>query len=145
MASRMMRASASRNQDLDAVELMSLLGRLYQLRDDYNDIAANAGGAQDDLDEGSFTLPLIHALQQGGDAALLQSILQARGVGKGMAVETKLLVREILDNAGSLEFTREAIRALYVQTRAVLSDLEEGTKVGGKNWMLRLLVFQLKI
>jgi hypothetical protein len=38
MAAGMMRAEATQNQDLDTDKLMKILGKYYQLRDDYNDL-----------------------------------------------------------------------------------------------------------
>ncbi|GKT91975.1 geranylgeranyl pyrophosphate synthase [Colletotrichum tofieldiae] len=157
MASRMMRASATQNKHLDACKLMSLLGRLYQLRDDYQDIMSESLSTYDDLDEGSFTLPLIYALQredeQGGVQlhSILQSARAARSASASsnndgiLSVDTKLLIREMLEEAGSLEYTRVVIRGLYDETRAVLTAMENEASSGGKNWMLRLLAFQLKI
>ncbi|EQB55679.1 polyprenyl synthetase [Colletotrichum gloeosporioides Cg-14] len=157
MASRMMRASATQNKHLDACKLMSLLGRLYQLRDDYQDITSECLSTYDDLDEGSFTLPLIHALhreEEQGDVQL-HSILQSARASRSasassnndgkLSVETKVLIREMLEEAGSLEHTRVVIRDLYDETRAVLTAMENETESGGKNWMLRLITFQLKV
>ncbi|TLD26997.1 hypothetical protein PspLS_04595 [Pyricularia sp. CBS 133598] len=158
VAARMMRASATQNRHLDACDLMSLLGRLYQLRDDYQDITSETLSTYDDLDEGSFTLPLIHALERedkhGGVQlrSILQSARAARSAsaaasnsGGRLPAETKLLVREILQEAGSLEYTRAVICDLYDETRAALAALENEAGPGGKNWMLRLITFQLKM
>ena len=38
MAAKMMQAEATQNVDLDISNLMSLFGRYYQIRDDYQDI-----------------------------------------------------------------------------------------------------------
>ncbi|TDZ16173.1 Ophiobolin F synthase [Colletotrichum orbiculare MAFF 240422] len=147
---RIMR-EATRNRHLDACKLMSLLGRLYQLRDDYQDMTAESLETYDDLDEGSFTLPLIHALRredERGDVQLhsiLQSARAARSASGKLSVETKVLIREMLEEAGSLEYTRVVIRGLYDETRAVLAATEREAASGGKNWMLRLLTFQLKV
>lgn len=146
MASRMMQAEASRNKDLDLNNLMSLFGRLYQLRDDYQDIAVETDAAEyDDLDEGNFTLPLLHALeaeeQVGG--VELQSILQAAKQERPVSQEMKRLVRENLEDAGSFEFTRAAIQQLYAEMKAELTKMEE--TAGVENWILRLLMLQLKL
>ncbi|KAI6376029.1 hypothetical protein MCOR25_002844 [Pyricularia grisea] len=158
VAARMMRASATQNRHLDACGLMSLLGRLYQLRDDYQDITSETLSTYDDLDEGSFTLPLIHALERedkhGGVQlrSILQSARAARSAsaaasndGARLPAETKLLIREILEEAGSLEYTRAVICDLYDETRAALAELENEAGPGGINWMLRLITFQLKM
>jgi len=40
MASKMMQAEGTKNSDLNVDTLMSLLGRYYQMRDDYIDLTA---------------------------------------------------------------------------------------------------------
>lgn len=42
MAAGMMRAEATKNYNLDTDKLMKILGKYYQLRDDYNDLVPSA-------------------------------------------------------------------------------------------------------
>lgn len=144
MASRMMQAEASKNNDLDLNKLMSLFGRLYQLRDDYEDIGSSSTNEYNDIDEGSFTLPLLHALQQDEDSGSLElySILQSARRER-VSPEMKQLVKEKLEAAGSLDFTRMAIRELYLKMEDEQGKMEE--VAGIKNWILRLLMLQLRI
>lgn len=144
MASRMMQAEATSNKNVDLNMLMSLLGRLYQLRDDYEDIAQDNVAEYDDIDEGSFTLPLIHTLQAEEEAGgvELASILKSARRGR-VSADTKRLIREKLEQAGSLDFTRATTVALYSETKDELMRVEEAT--GVKNWILKLLIFQLRI
>lgn len=43
MASKMMQAEATKNTDVNIDTLMNMLGRYYQIRDDYQDITNTVG------------------------------------------------------------------------------------------------------
>jgi len=43
MVSRMMQAEATKNKDVNIDPLMNILGRYYQIRDDYQDITGTVG------------------------------------------------------------------------------------------------------
>ncbi|KAE8446357.1 hypothetical protein EG329_012106 [Mollisiaceae sp. DMI_Dod_QoI] len=134
-----------------ATRLMSLLGRYYQVHDDYRDlIAAKQTESQQrtdpsDLDQGNFTLPLLHLLsvQETQNETQLLNMLQARKENKGMSAAMKSHLLQLLDKAGSLEYTKAALRDLQEE---IMTELEEVERLfGRKNWILRLLLMRLKI
>jgi hypothetical protein len=83
---------------------------------------------------------LIHALSYCEDTQLM-SILQGRKLNNGMSLETKRLVLKKMEDAGSFEYTRKVLRAMYRELEQMIEDLEK--KAGVKNWVLRLLLQKL--
>jgi ophiobolin F synthase len=98
-----------------------------------------------DLDQGSFTLPITHALkfqEERGSTELL-SIFQSRKQTNSMSSDMKSLVLKRMEEAGSLEYTKGILDKLYKELKQELSAVEE--RAGGKNWILRLILHRLKV
>jgi ophiobolin F synthase len=149
MASKMMQAESTGNKHIKIDQLMSLFGRYYQVRDDYNDVvtAQDRGTAAKyyDLDQGTFTLPIIHALtiqRENGNTELF-GILQARNETRSMSAENKALFMTRMRELGSLEYTKSVLDKLYKELMDELRMIEE--KMGVKNWILRLMLHHLKV
>jgi len=98
-----------------------------------------------DLDEGAFSLPIIHALScsSKGTRAQLLSILQSRQENNGMSKDVKKLFVQKLEEAGSLEYTRNIAQDLSAEAKQKLSVYEEVT--GVKNWIFRLILCHLTL
>ncbi|RYC81758.1 hypothetical protein BFJ63_vAg15349 [Fusarium oxysporum f. sp. narcissi] len=86
MTSRMMQAEATKNQDININNFITVLGRYYQILNDFQDITDTALGKislsdKDDLDQGTFTLTLIHALNEQKKAGKTEliDIMKSRG------------------------------------------------------------------
>ncbi|KAA8574050.1 hypothetical protein EYC84_005582 [Monilinia fructicola] len=154
MAAGMMRAEATKNYNLDTDKLMKILGKYYQLRDDYNDLVPSANGGEknldivyNDLDQGSFTFPIIHALEkevEKGDEELL-SILRSRKWNQGiLSPETKKLAVKKIQDMGSFTYAKGVLYELHEEMEQELGILE---KMAGmeENWILRLMLFRLKV
>ncbi|RAL66218.1 hypothetical protein DID88_005890 [Monilinia fructigena] len=135
MAAGMMRAEATKNHDLDTDKLMKILGKYYQLRDDYNDLVASTNGAKkdmdiiyNDLDQGSFTFPIIHALEkevEKGDAELI-SILRSRKWNQGIiSPETKKLAVKKIEDMGSFTYAKGVLYELHAEVERELGMLEK--------------------
>ena len=58
-----------------------------------------------------------------------------------MSPEMKILVLEKMNEAGSLEFTRETLRSMETRARDALALLEEQSKI--PNYILRYLLARL--
>jgi geranylgeranyl pyrophosphate synthase len=152
----LMRAESTEKLNPDLDTFMTILGRYFQIRDDYMNLesAEYAGqkGFCEDLDEGKFSFPLIHCL--GGTRSFspcmphsleLKNILacRARLDGRGLSPEAKCHILDILRNAGSLEFTKLALKQLDRDLRTELG-LVEGLS-GRKNTVLRGLIDKMQI
>ncbi|KAB8303333.1 hypothetical protein EYC80_004766 [Monilinia laxa] len=154
MAAGMMRAEATKNYGLDTDKLMKTLGKYYQLRDDYNDLVPSTNGtkknldiAYNDLDQGSFTFPIIHALEKAveeGDAELI-SILRSRKWNQGIiSPETKKLAVKKIEDMGSFTYAKGVLYELHAEMERELGMLEKMAGMG-ENWILRLMLYRLKV
>ncbi|TGO38461.1 hypothetical protein BHYA_0074g00090 [Botrytis hyacinthi] len=154
MAAGMMRAEATKNRDLDADILMRKLGKYYQLRDDYNDLVPSTKGdeknldaAYNDLDQGSFTLPIIHALgkeSENGDAKLLNILRSRKWNERKMSLEMKKLAITEMENMGSFTYAKAVLNDLHLDIEHELGMLEKRAG-SGENWVLRLMLYRLKV
>jgi len=105
-------------------------------------------GFCEDLDEGKYSLPLIHALGRcetfgpthPKDNTILRNLLSQRHVAGRMSLEQKQLFLEHLKEQGSLEYTRHALDALQMQ----LTDLAQQMGML-ENEMLKALLEALKV
>ena len=143
-----MQSEATKNVTLNIDTLMNLLGRYYQLRDDYQDITGTSAGKSttyNDLDQGTFTLPVIHALsaQENTGSTELLNILQSRSRTNGMSPAMKMLTMKVIEEVGSLKYTKAILADTYEDLKNEQDRVEESA--GSKNWILRLLLSQLKI
>ncbi|KAK3307854.1 isoprenoid synthase domain-containing protein [Chaetomium strumarium] len=145
MLARMLDAKSTSPTKLDVVQLtrfMTLLGRLFQVRDDYMNLTSadytKQKGFCEDLDEGKYSLPLIHALSRAGlpsGSTVLQNLLAQRHVQGRMSLAQKKLVLQQLQQQGSLAHTQRAVHAL----QAVLRDMAEKMNMMENEELKRLL------
>jgi uncharacterized small protein (DUF1192 family) len=84
---------------------------------------------------------LIHALTQ-GDAEIESVLEQRKRIGQ-LTYELKCLVLDRLRLKGSLDYTLSILRELQESLGRELERLEAATQQ--KNWVLRLLLFRLKV
>ena len=130
-------------------QMISLFGRFFQIRDDYQNLTDNdytrQKGFCEDLDEGKYSFPLIHALntEDMSESVQLEALLHSRRENGCLSREAKELVLEYLREAGSMEYTRRVLEDLRRQIDEEMARLERIT--GGENWILRLLMFKLKV
>ena len=130
-------------------QIISLFGRFFQIRDDYQNLTDKEYNRQkgfcEDLDEGKYSFPLIHALNAEGtrESFQLEALLHSRRENGCLSREGKELVLEHLREAGSMEHTRRLLEDLRSQIEEEMARLE--VLMGGENWILRLLMSKLKL
>ncbi|KAK6341371.1 hypothetical protein TWF696_008449 [Orbilia brochopaga] len=150
MAARLMRAEARQNSDLDVKHLMTLMGRFFQIRDDYQNLSSSeysaAKGDLSDLDEGKYSLMLIHALTNAKphDTQQLKSLLQLRTQGTGLSPEQKNLIMKILARSKSMDYALRVIRQLQVDIGKMVEGIESNLGVE-KNWTIHLIMALLRL
>ncbi|KAL6826308.1 isoprenoid synthase domain-containing protein [Trichoderma camerunense] len=133
----------------DLNHLIILLGRYFQIRDDYMNLTSgeytDQKGFCDDLDEGKFSLALIHALENTTEKenSIIRHILAQRHIANGMSLSQKHLVLDILKAAGSLDYTVTALRKIGQEIDFEIDSIEEVT--GVENKPLRTLLGMLKV
>ncbi|KAF5965363.1 geranylgeranyl diphosphate synthase, partial [Fusarium coicis] len=107
--------------------VVSLLGQYFQIRDDYMNLNDNKytdqKGFCEDLDEGKYSLTLIHALQS-DSSGLLTNILSMRRVQGKLSREQKMLVLEVMRANGSLDWTSALLGMLHSRVVAEIGSLE---------------------
>ncbi|GME35450.1 geranylgeranyl pyrophosphate synthase [Neofusicoccum parvum] len=129
--------------------LMVLLGRFFQIRDDYSNLVSDryteAKGFCEDLDEGKCSLMLIHALGHAGQEsqALLRGMYQQRRAAGCAGPGHKELILAILKEAGSLEHTAAVLGVLGAEMQQEIGAVE--TRMGKANPALRGLLEALQV
>lgn len=139
----------------DDLNLLScLIGRFFQIRDDYQNLVsadyAKQKGFAEDLDEGKYSFTLIHCIQTveseprfAGDAMQLRAFLVKRRFEGKLSIETKREVLSIMKKIKSLEYTLGVLRELHGELDKEVGRLE--AMFGGENFSLRLLLEMLKL
>lgn len=150
-------SSAAVGGNLDVVtgetfaRFTSLVGRFYQVRDDYLNLTsaeyASKKGFCEDLDEQKLSYVLAHAYRRSPE-----SRVQIEGVFKAMRLpgqppevraQAKMFILSLIEKAGSLEATRLLLVRWQDELSAEVRRLE--AIFGIRNSMLHLLVETLKI
>jgi geranylgeranyl pyrophosphate synthase len=129
-------------------KLLTSLGRLFQVRDDYQNLVCPAYASQkgfcEDLDEGKFSYPVVCALgQTEKDVSMLRSILANPREGGCMSDELKRLALKQLVSSRSLEKSRTTIMRLHAEVEKTITEVEDMLQT--PNWILRLLVKKLRV
>ena len=134
--------------------LSCLIGRFFQIRDDYQNLAsadyAKQKGFAEDLDEGKYSFTLIHCIQVlesdskfAGDSMQLRAFLVKRGCEGKLSIEAKREVLATMKKTRSLEYTLGVLRELHQELEREIGILE--VKFGEENFSLRLLLEVLKL
>jgi geranylgeranyl pyrophosphate synthase len=128
---------------------VDLLGIIFQIRDDYQNLQsdqyAKNKGFGEDITEGKFSYPIVHSIQSssrsgaGSDSSLqLLNILRQKTEDEAV----KKYTIQILEKTGSFEFTRQKLRDLTARARDMLTELRERAGAGtGAAGLLGILDF----
>ncbi|KAK5989903.1 Bifunctional sesterterpene synthase astC [Cladobotryum mycophilum] len=147
MASRLMRSEATQNKDLEVEELLTIMGRFFQIRDDYLNLLSidytSQKGSFSDLDEGKFSFMLIHALNTAKDTQL-KSLVQMRSRQGNLSPEQKTLVMSHLRGSKSLKYTFKVLCDLQREVEIQLEGIEAVEGVEG-NMLIRAIMERLRI
>ncbi|KAF4950620.1 hypothetical protein FSARC_13125 [Fusarium sarcochroum] len=128
-------------------KMVTLWGQYFQIRDDYMNLAdtkyAEMKGFCEDLDEGKYSLALIHAIENNQDGYLLQNLISTRRTQGKLTRQQKMLVLDIIRNTGGFERTEAALNELHRQIITEVGSLE--ATFGQKNADIRVLTDLLSI
>ena len=151
LLARLMIAASPRRHDAqlsNSIEaLVSLVGVQFQIRDDYQNLQSADYAAQkgfcDDLDEGKYSFPLIHALSCESQAEILRELFCHQRTSGGLSYEHKVLILDRIDQAGSFQYTKDTLKQIQGRVDVHLTQLEHLT--GLENWILRALLQKLEV
>ncbi|CDM32996.1 hypothetical protein DTO013E5_5797 [Penicillium roqueforti] len=149
LISRLMRSEATVNRDLDISQFATLLGRHFQIRDDYQNLQSDDytknKGFCDDLDEGKLSFPIILSMQSPGFSnTALSSVFKGSQKGETLSPEMKQYILEEITARGAFSQTKAVLRKLHIELLRLLMETEQ--KAGGiENWALRLLIMKLDL
>ena len=139
------KAPSSHRKELET--LVTLIGRLHQIRDDFINLTSAEPASQkascEDLDEGKFSYPVIQALaSQDDEESVLRSVFAIRSKGGKISPGMKQLALDEMRECGALDKTKRAIEDLRVEIDGQVGKVEG--LFGQENWVLRLLLHQLR-
>lgn len=142
MTSRMMQAEATKNKDININNFIQVLGRYYQILNDFQDITDTALGKipisdKDDLDQGTFTLTLIHALEQqekSGSTELIE-IMRSRCDPDGLPRDAKARAVQLIKEAGSMDYTKSVLDSAHAELMDEVNSIDK--QAGTNNESMR--------
>ncbi|XP_035828380.1 geranylgeranyl pyrophosphate synthase isoform X3 [Aplysia californica] len=111
--------------------LLDTLGLYFQIRDDYANLSSKEYEANksycEDLTEGKFSFPIIHAVRANPDDTQVLSILRQRTTDN----DIKKYCVEYMERMGSFEYTRNVLMDLEKQLVQEIASLGENPYLTG--------------
>ncbi|ETW74742.1 hypothetical protein HETIRDRAFT_331862, partial [Heterobasidion irregulare TC 32-1] len=139
VAIKLMMACATTNANVDYVPLVNLISIYFQIRDDYMNLqstqyATNKGFAED-LTEGKFSFPIVHAVRADTSNRQVLNVLQKRPTTPTLKVH---IISYLQNHTKSFDYTLRVLHKLEKQT------YEEIDRLGG-NVGLQTIIDSLRI
>ncbi|KAI4098793.1 MAG: hypothetical protein LQ339_006293 [Xanthoria mediterranea] len=136
LAVKIMQAE-SLNNETDYIPLVSTIGLLFQIRDDYlnlsSEIYTSNKGLCEDLTEGKFSYPIIHAIKKEPGNMQLINILRMRTTDE----EVKKYAVGYMRDRGSFEYCKVRLRELKGRAEDMIEIVDGGRGKGaGVKWIL---------
>jgi geranylgeranyl diphosphate synthase, type III len=111
---------------VDCVPLVNILGLIFQIADDYKNLRSQTysdnKGICEDLTEGKFSFPIIHAIRHDVSDHRLLNILRQRTTD----VEVKRYAVSLMEQAGSFDYTKQVLAVLLTRARKLVDEMDEG-------------------
>ncbi|OBT87521.1 hypothetical protein VE02_03757 [Pseudogymnoascus sp. 03VT05] len=126
----------------DFDKLTQLLGRWYQVRDDYQNLKdpeyTEQKGFCEDLDEGKLSYPVVLTCNSDPTArTIILGIFRRKDTGTPLPRSVKMQILGLIQKAGALAKTWQLVQQLAKEVEDTLSALE--TTLGEQNPSLRLI------
>lgn len=104
----------------DLKPLLDTLGLFFQIRDDYANLSSKEYSENksfcEDLTEGKFSFPTIHAIWSRPESTQVQNILRQRTEN----MDVKKYCVDYLEKVGSFAYTRKTLRELEAEAYALI-------------------------
>lgn len=108
----------------DCVPLVNLIGLIFQIRDDYQNLQSTEysenKGLAEDLTEGKFSFPIIHSIRSNPGNLQLINILKQRTTED----EVKRYAVKYMQGTGSFEYTLNVLEVLIARARRVAEEID---------------------
>ena len=126
-------------QNRDYVPLASLLSLAFQILDDYLNLSSknytSNKGLCEDLTEGKFSFPIIHAIRSNPHNLQLINILKQ----KTQDEEVKRYAVNYMEGCGSFEYTRGFVNSLKQRAEGIIGEFEREEGREGAEALRRIL------
>ncbi|TLD28216.1 hypothetical protein PspLS_03533 [Pyricularia sp. CBS 133598] len=127
----------------DCIPLANLIGLIFQIRDDYQNLFSreysNNKGMCEDLTEGKFSFPVIHSIRSNPANLQLLNILKQKTTDEGV----KNYAVSYMEKTGSFEYTKKVLTVLIERARKVTDELDAGRgKCSGIHKLLDKMVVE---
>jgi geranylgeranyl diphosphate synthase type 3 len=110
----------------DCVPLVNLIGIIFQILDDYQNLSspqyADNKGLCEDLTEGKFSFPIIHSIRAKPENMQLLNILKQKTDDE----QVKRYAVAYMEGTGSFEYCRKVLATLTERARRLVEELDEG-------------------
>ena len=121
-----MELCTSYNSSRSFVPLVNTIGLLFQIRDDYMNLASSEytenKGLCEDLTEGKFSFPIIHSIRSNPQNRQLINILKQKTTDD----EVKKYAVKYMEGTGSFEYCKTVLRDLTEKALAMIEEIDEG-------------------
>ncbi|PKX90206.1 geranylgeranyl pyrophosphate synthase spyE [Aspergillus novofumigatus IBT 16806] len=123
----------------DCVPLVDLLGIIFQIRDDYqnlqSDLYAKNKGFGEDITEGKFSYPIIHSIRSDLSNFQLMNILKQKTEDE----DVKRYAVRTIESTGSFDYCRKKLASLTAEAREILKDFGDLGNTEGLKGILDFL------
>ncbi|KAF2264815.1 terpenoid synthase [Lojkania enalia] len=131
LAIKLMQAESAVN--IDCAPLVSTIGLLFQILDDHLNLSPTSGysslkGLCEDLTEGKFSFPVIHAIRADPSNLVLINILKQKTTDE----EVKRYALKYMEEKGSFEYSRKVIDELRGKSEELVAEVERIMGEGGR-------------
>jgi geranylgeranyl diphosphate synthase type 3 len=120
---------AQKEGGVDCVPLVSTIGLLFQILDDFLNLSSPTYTARkglcEDLTEGKFSFPVIHAIRADPSNLVILNVLKQKTSDE----EVKRYAVAYMDTVGSFEYTKGVMKDLEKKALELVGELE--VQVGG--------------
>jgi len=124
VAVKLMMACSTTNIDVDYVPLIDTFGIFFQIRDDYMNLQsteyADNKGFAEDLTEGKFSFPIVHAIRADTSNRQVLNVLQKR---PSTPTLKQHVVTYLEHHTQSFAYTVRVLRSLEAQIRGEIARL----------------------
>lgn len=127
---KLMQAESRATKKVDCVPLVNLIGLIFQIRDDYQNLHSTEysenKGLAEDLTEGKFSFPVIHSIRSDPGNLQLINILKQRTNDE----EVKRYAVKYMESTGTFEYTLKVLDVLIERARKVIEDIDNSRGEG---------------